>query len=181
MTGSAGVLPTVKDLDIPAELANFSFGQGKLSATPLQVNQMTCAIANGGSVPSLRVIRGVTADGETIANEKPPQLSKVIDDDTAAGLRRMMTAAVRDNSSSNARSLIVSTGAKTSTAQTGRYDEEGNEYCHAWITGFFPAASPKYAVTVLAEDGGYGNDAAAPVFRSIAEGITVLDKKRNAG
>lgn len=181
MTGSAGVLPTVKDLDIPAELANFSFGQGKLSATPLQVNQMTCAIANGGSVPSLRVIRGVTADGETIANEKPPQLSKVIDDDTAAGLRRMMTAAVRDNSSSNARSLIVSTGAKTSTAQTGRYDEEGNEYCHAWITGFFPAASPKYAVTVLAEDGGYGNDAAAPVFRSIAEGITVLDKKRSAG
>ena len=83
----------------------------------------------------------------------------------------MMISAVRDNPESKARSEVVAAGAKTSTAQTGRLDEKGEELCHAWITGFFPADKPKYAVTVLVEDGGYGNDAAAPVFRAIAENI----------
>ncbi len=177
IVGSSGVLPSLNDLDIPAELANFSFGQGKLSATPLQVNQMTCAIANGGQVPVLRLIKGITVDGKNTANEKPPQLSAVISSDTSAGLRRMMTAAIRDNENANAYSPIVKIAAKTSTAQTGRYDDEGNEYCHGWITGFFPADSPKYALTVLIEDGGYGNDAAAPLFREIAEKISLLERK----
>jgi penicillin-binding protein 2 len=65
----------------------------------------------------------------------------------------------------------ITVGAKTSTAQTGRYDENGVEYCHGWITGFFPASKPRYVVTVLAEDGGYGNDAAAPIFREVIEQI----------
>ena len=85
----------------------------------------------------------------------------------------MMISAIRDNDESNARTKYTSVGAKTSTAQTGRYDENGDELCHAWITGFFPAYAPKYAVTVLVEDGGYGNDAAAPVFSEIADRIAL--------
>lgn len=169
ITGSAGVLPTVDDLMIPAELANFSFGQGRLTATPLQITQLTCAIANYGEMPALRLIKGVTLDGEEIANEKNPQLSRVIKAETSYALRQMMISAIRDNEESNARTKYTSVGAKTSTAQTGRYDEDGDELCHAWITGFFPAYAPKYAVTVLVEDGGYGNDAAAPVFSEIAD------------
>jgi cell division protein FtsI/penicillin-binding protein 2 len=66
--------------------------------------------------------------------------------------------------------LVGETGAgKTSTAQTGRTDADGKELCHAWMTGFFPAYQPQYAVTVLIENGGSGNDAAAPVFRRIIE------------
>ena len=143
IVGSAGVLPTEEELSVPAELANFSFGQGKLTATPLQVTQLACAIANDGEMPVLRLIKGITVDGTTVENEKPCQMSRV---NTTAG-------------------------AKTSTAQTGRYDENGNEYCNGWITGFFPAYKPKYVLTVLVEDGGYGNDAAAPVFREIADEI----------
>lgn len=171
MTGSAGVLPTLKDLMLPAELANFSFGQGKLTATPLQISALTCAVANGGELPELRLIKGMTIDGERTANEKTPQLSRVIDKDTAKKMRDMMIAAIRDNKDSNARTKYTTVGAKTSTAQTGRFDDEGSELCHAWITGFFPADKPKYAVTVLVEDGGYGNDAAAPIFREIADNI----------
>ncbi|MBR4628207.1 MAG: penicillin-binding protein 2 [Ruminococcus sp.] len=172
ITGSTGVLPRAEELSVPAELANFSFGQGRLTATPLQINRFTCAIAGGGEMPELRLIRGLTADGKEISGEKSPQKVRVMEMRTARLLRQMMTAAVRGNSESNAVSGIVDCGAKTSTAQTGRYDAEGEELCHAWITGFFPAEAPEYAVTVLAEDGGYGNKAAAPVFRNIAERIT---------
>lgn len=171
MTGSAGVVPTLKDLMLPAEMANFSFGQGKLTATPLQISALTCAIANGGELPELRLIKGMTIDGKRSANEKQPRLSRAIDKDTAKMLRDMMVDAVKDNQNSNARTKYTTVGAKTSTAQTGRFDDEGKEYCHAWITGFFPADKPKYAVTVLVEDGGYGNIAAAPIFREIADKI----------
>ncbi|MCM1506849.1 MAG: penicillin-binding protein 2 [Ruminococcus flavefaciens] len=172
MTASGGVLPTVKELMIPAELANFSFGQGKLSATPLQILQLTCAIANDGKMPVLRIVKGMTLDGEDIMNEKTPQHSEVLEKDTANQLKEMMISAVEDNENSNARTIYTTVGAKTSTAQTGRTDKKGEELCHAWITGFFPADKPQYAVTVLVEDGGYGNDVSAPVFREIADRIS---------
>ncbi len=175
MTASAGVLPDEDELQLPAELANFSFGQGKLSATPLQINQFTCAIANRGELPMLRIIRGFTYDGETVSDEKSTSKSRAVDRETAEILKDMMISAVNDNSESNAVPYNVKAGAKTSTAQTGRYDKSGNEYCHAWITGFIPADKPRYAITVLAEDGGYGNEAAAPVFRHIAENIADYD------
>ena len=69
----------------------------------------------------------------------------------------------------------VSMGAKTSTAQTGRCDVDGTEYCHGWVTAFFPAEQPKYAVTVLAENGGYGNQAASPILRQIAGAIMQVE------
>lgn len=171
ITGSAGVLPTVDELSIPAELANFSFGQGKLTATPLQITQLACAIAGEGIMPELSLIKGITLDGVTVENEKSWQKSRVIDESTAKKIKLMMISAVINNENSNARTENTNVGAKTSTAQTGRFDEDGNEYCHGWITGFFPAYKPKYVLTVLVEDGGYGNDVAAPVFKKIADEI----------
>ncbi|MBR4021120.1 MAG: penicillin-binding protein 2 [Ruminococcus sp.] len=173
---STGVLPTVKELSVPAELANFSFGQGKLSATPLHISQLTCAIANNGKMPVLRVIKGLTSDGKTVGNEKKPQLVYAMEEETAEMLRTLMAAAVNNNENSNARPYNVMAAGKTSTAQTGRFDENGNELYNAWITGYFPVYEPEYAVTVLIEDGGYGNDSSAPVFREIIEKIQKIKK-----
>lgn len=177
ITASGGVLPTISSLTVPAELANFSFGQGKLTATPLQISQLTCAIANDGKMPVLRLIRGITEDGITVPNEKNTQYAYAMEESTAKLLKDMMMAAVNENEDSNAKPKSVMAAAKTSTAQTGQYDEDGNELCHAWITGFFPAEAPMYAVTVLVENGGYGNDAAAPVFRKIADEIVKLKER----
>ncbi|MCD7810760.1 MAG: penicillin-binding protein 2 [Ruminococcus sp.] len=177
MTASGGVLPTVEELLVPAELANFSFGQGKLTATPLHISQLTCAIANGGKMPALSLIKGLTTSGISVENEKEPRYSYAIEEDTADMLKEMMISAVNENDSSSARPSCVTAGAKTSTAQTGRYDDDGNELYNAWITGFFPADDPEYAVTVLVEDSGYGNDYAAPVFRQIADEIAKLEEK----
>ena len=174
MTGASGVLPTAEQLMIPAELANFSFGQGKLTATPLQINQLTAAIANGGELVLSSLIKGVTVDGKAIGNEKLPQSTRVMSEEASDELRKMMKAAVYKNKNSNAKPKNTLAAAKTSTAQTGRFDDEGEEECNAWITGFFPANKPVYAVTVLVEDGGYGNDTAAPIFSNIIDSITKL-------
>ena len=169
MTGN---LPSYDDMKLPAEKANFSFGQGKLSVTPMQVTQMVCAIANDGNMPSARLIEGITYDGINIENRSETVYSEVMTTETAAELQKFMTAAVNENPQSNAYSDKVRISAKTSTAQTGVYDDSGNELCHAWASGYFPSDAPQYAVTVMAENGGYGNTAASPVLREIAEKIT---------
>ena len=173
MIGSSGTLPTLQQLKLPAEQANFSFGQGVLTATPLQITRMTCAIAGNGTLPAVRLVRGLTENGRTVLREETGLSETGISADTAQFLRRLMcyTAADEDFQGMPAH---VSMGAKTSTAQTGRVDESGDEYCHGWVTAFFPADCPQYAVTVLAEDGGYGNQTAAPVLRQIAAAIMGL-------
>lgn len=166
-----GILPGLQDLQIPAEKANFCFGQGMLTASPLQIARMTCAIANGGNLPQVRLIRGISQDGVSVEQEQQSVFTPVLSEKTAAALQDLMIAAAYGNDTFQGVPDAVSVGAKTSTAQTGRYDENGVEYCHGWITGFFPASQPRYVVTVLAEDGGYGNDAAAPIFRTVIEQI----------
>ena len=47
-SSSKGTLPSAAVLKNPAELANLSFGQGKLTVTPIQVAGMMAAIARGG-------------------------------------------------------------------------------------------------------------------------------------
>lgn len=180
IVSAGGTLPTAEQLELPAEMANFCFGQGFLTASPLQICQMTCGIANNGEMPIARLIAGYSLDGETLENAKDPMYAKSLPRDTAYFLQDLMIAAVNENPESNAVPEHVLAAAKTSTAQTGRYDENGVEYCHAWITGYFPIDEPEYAVTVLAEDAGYGNTAAAPVFREIADRIAFAEKNRKS-
>ncbi len=172
ITASGGTLQTEEDLELPAEKANMSFGQGKLTASPVQVCAFTAAIANEGKLFVPRLVKGISNDGESIVNEESVKYTEVFDRQTAFRLQDLMIAAVDKNENSNARPSNTHAAGKTSTAQTGCFDESGEEKCHGWITGFFPLSSPKYAVTVICEDGGYGNDCAAPVFREIAERIT---------
>ncbi len=174
IVSAGGTLPSTEQLELPAEMANFCFGQGFLTASPLQICQMTCAIAGDGEMPVARLVAGYSLDGKTLENAKTPMHAKALPRNAAYFLQGLMIAAINENPQSNALPEQVYAAAKTSTAQTGRYDEEGNEYCHAWITGYFPIEEPEYAVTVLVEDGGYGNDAAAPVFREIADRITAV-------
>ncbi|MBQ4346231.1 MAG: penicillin-binding protein 2 [Oscillospiraceae bacterium] len=169
MQSAAGNLQTVDELEIEAEKANFSFGQGKLLATPLQVAAFTACIANEGVYCTPKLLLGVTEDGKTLLNATPTERTQAISAETARQLRQMMINVL--NTAEDAKGLpqYTTAGGKTSTAQTGRYDAEGVELCHGWMTGFFPAESPRYAVTVMIENGGYGNTCAAPVFRRIID------------
>ena len=172
MISAGGYLPSIEDLQIEAEKANMSFGQGKLLATPLQVCAMTAAIADDGIYTAPKLIRGLTADGKALLAEFQPEQHRAVSSGTAAKVRRMMVSVIEKAKNTNGKPSNTRAAGKTSTAQTGRTDADGNELCHAWMTGFFPVNHPQYAVTVLIEDGGSGNETAAPVFREIIEQIT---------
>lgn len=175
IVSAKGTLQTAEDLLNPAEKANLSFGQGKLTATPLQIASMTAAIVNDGKLPKPQLILGTTTDGErvnTLGYE--PAFTDAMETITAFKLRQFMKATVNDNSESLAIPSNTTAAGKTSTAQTGQYDENGDEILQAWFTGYFPVENPKYVVTVLVEGGGSGNTVAGPLFKEIAEEIIKL-------
>ena len=56
---SSGDLPSLSGLENVRALANFSFGQGDLTVTPLQLCAMMSAICSGGVYASPKLIEGV--------------------------------------------------------------------------------------------------------------------------
>lgn len=175
MSAASGNLQTYSDIAVPAEKANLSFGQGKLTATPVQITQMTAIIANGGKLYEPRLVSGFVEDG-VFEKSGGRVCTEAIDPVVAYELRKFMEYAVSDGNSDKGKPSNTTAGGKTSTAQTGKYDENGDEMMMCWFTGYFPAERPEYVVTVLVENGETGNTSAAPVFREIAEKITRLEK-----
>ena len=171
--GASGTLPAQEEL-VSGELANFSFGQGKLTATPLQITAMTAAIANGGRQVVPCLVMGMSEDGETLSWEAPDYASQqVMSQRTARILQALMISVVEEGSGTTAKPDQGGAGGKTASAQTGRMDPAtGEEIVHAWFTGFYPAEDPRYAITVLVEGGESGTDRAAPVFQQIANAIS---------
>ena len=168
----SGYLPTIKELFNPADVANFSFGQGLLMATPIQLTQMMCSIVNGGKTPSPKLVEGLSQDGKTLFNSS--QSSAAIDamkPETAAQIKSFLVYSVMNKANQYAKPAKTTAGGKTATAQTGNYigEEEINQ---GWFCGFFPAENPKYVVTVLCENAESGNISASPVFREIADRVT---------
>ena len=133
---------------------------------------MTAAIADDGIYSEPKLIRGLTADGTALLAESQTEQHRAVSSDTAAKVRRMMVSVIEKAKNTNGKPDNTRAAGKTSTAQTGKTDADGNELCHAWMTGFFPVNHPQYAVTVFVENGGSGNETAAPVFREIIEQIT---------
>lgn len=171
-----GYLPDASELDSKAAIANISFGQGALTATPLQICNMMATIASGGihTVPYL-VEGEVNGDGELIRAAHYSERKRIISESTAKTLSRFLTQVVESGSGRRAASEAVTAAGKTATAQTGKSDENGEIY-NAWFAGYFPAENPKYAVAVLKEDGGEGAVSCAPVFKEISEEIIELEK-----
>ncbi len=178
---SSGNLPNLKDSSSPLALANLSFGQGQLLATPVQVAAMVSSIANGGYSVEPKLILGWTEDGSAPEQEEPAA-KRIFSQSTAKKLQHFMVETVEEGSGVNAKPEYIrgigGAGGKTASAQTGTYDENGEEIVHAWFAGFYPERKPEYAIVVLAEGMESGGKYAAPVFKRICEQLSILTLER---
>lgn len=173
MISASGSLPTIEDLCLKGECANFCFGQGKLTATPIQVAQMLSGIVNEGCVMQASLVEGYTNNGVFLseAAETTPPV-RAISPEVADRVQEALIYSVMESEDHPAKPRYVTAGGKTGTAQTGRYHTDGSEVLQGWFAGFFPAEEPQYILVVLAEDSS-GSVDASPVFRAIADKITV--------
>jgi peptidoglycan glycosyltransferase len=170
LTVSQSAYPRVTD---DAQLALSAFGQGSVVATPLQMAMVSATIANGGELLEPNMVDEILGpDLSPRESFEPKVVRQVISPETAATMTQMMVNGVDNGAASNARIDGVEVAGKTGTAENGETDPYT-----LWFTGFAPANDPKYAITVLVENGGglgqtgYGNLLAAPIAQKVLEAV----------
>lgn len=191
-----GLLPTrkwkstfIKEPWYLGDTYHYGIGQGYLLTTPLQVNNWTSAIANGGMIIRPHLLKNTTkaidSTSKKVISKNTIELIRqgMIDSCRPGGVAWPLfefkvknselkidnrnVLAVKEATSSantnNERQIVIA--CKTGTAQHG-----GDETLpHAWITLFAPAFDPKIIVTVLVEEAGQGSNIAAPVAKKVLE------------
>jgi peptidoglycan glycosyltransferase len=159
-------------LDAP-QTALTGFGQGQVTATPLQMAMVSAGIANEGVVMNPRMVDQVIgADLSVQQTFDDTAFGTALDAGLAAQMVTMMVANVNDGAASGARIDGVDVGGKTGTAENG-----SSQPYTLWFTGFAPAENPEVAVAVVVEDGGgqgqsgSGDTVAAPIAKKVMEAV----------
>lgn len=173
LTAQSGALPGAEELAQSGQLANFSFGQGSLLATPLQVAAMMNTIANGGvyRAPCLLDCALDETSGEELSAFARPQAERVLTEQTAAALRTMLEQTVAEGTAQDASGLPGGAAGKTGTAQTGQFTAEGKERMNLWFAGFYPAEDPQYTIVVLQDGQTQAAVSSAAVFAQLCTAL----------
>ena len=156
-----------------AQTALTGFGQGQVTATPLQMAMVSAGIANRGIVMNPRMVDRVLAPDLSVQQTfESTEFGRALDEGLAQEMVAMMVANVSDGAASGARIDGVDVAGKTGTAENG-----DSEPFTLWFTGFAPADNPQVAVAVVVENGGgrgqsgSGNTLAAPIAKQVMEAV----------
>ena len=162
-------IPDEQTLSQESVLANVSFGQGDLLASPVYIAQMTACVVNGGIFYRPNLYRGAVdiAGNLTPADSDPPV--QVCSPTSANIVKDMMIAVVENGTGTAAQPTIGGAGGKTGTAQTGWVGQDGKTMVQNWFTGFYPAEDPQVVITVLVEDSGRTGEGTASVFAELCD------------
>jgi penicillin-binding protein 2 len=167
----------------PSETISVAIGQGPLIVTPLQVANMTAAVANGGKVFQPHVVRyvdRVQENGEYKRFRVPNRVIHQVKLEPAAlaAVRKGLWKVVNEEGGTggNARIPGLDISGKTGTvqviAQHGWVRTEGLPFRykdHAWFASFAPLDNPQMVVVVFIEHGGHGGTDAAPLAKLLYE------------
>lgn len=172
-----GNLPTKDTLNSDAAVGNFAFGQGELTATPVQIANLFACIGNGGIMNEPSLIHGYADKNGGFSPSGKEKGQRVMSESTCDILKDALIKTSTDGTGKYAFSSLYTCCSKTATAQSGQYDKDGNEILYCWFVGFFPAENPQYVICVMKENGISGGTDCAPVFKEIAEGIIALNQE----
>lgn len=170
---SQGSLPELKELNSSAAVGNLGFGQGKLTASPLQISACFAAIANGGTYNKPYIYKGVVDGNGNLTPAVHEEGKKVLSKNTCETIKKGMAKATTHGTGTASFSSLFNSCTKTATAQSGQYDENGIEIKYCWFVGFFPKEAPQYVICILKENGSSGGTDGAPVFKEISEKIFI--------
>lgn len=173
LSSDPGNLPEAESLKNVRALANFAFGQGEVTVTPLQLCAMMNVIASDGVYSTPKLLLGQVNEGGTLTPFAPvtDKSLRVMSASTAQKLQEYLKSAAREGTAVPGAPRNCVSGAKTGTAQTGVYRGE-EELLHFWYCGFVEDESgPRYCVTVLRESSPNDGGAAARVYKKITEAL----------
>ncbi len=165
---------------IEAETINAGIGQGAFEVTLMQLARAVAALGNGGKIyqPQL-VLKEVWMEPEKVSVyralvENQIVLSQKASESILEGMDRVINGS--EGTARLSRLPKIRWGGKTGTAQVVALDvwkrraKSQKEFeDHALFVGLAPMDQPQIAVAVIAEHGGHGSGAAAPIAKKIVE------------
>ena len=151
----------------PSLLAQTSFGQGELAATPLQMALAAATIANGGAVPAPYLASEARSPNGATTTLKGGggTLGQAISSRAAQTLNEMMVLSVDTAWARPAAIPGVKVAGKTGTAEAGA----AGSTPHSWFIGYAPADDPRVAIAVIMEHKGSGTDFATPAAKMVLQ------------
>lgn len=149
-------------------------GQGEMQATPLQMANMMCIIANKGYYYTPHFVKSLEAQTEedTVLNafKKRHQVTNI-----PSEIYDIVQLAMQDVTESGTGRVAkiegVSVASKTGTAENYGiiYGKREKLKDHSWFVCFAPRENPKIAVAVIVENAGFGATWAGPMAGLIME------------
>jgi len=172
------------------EVISVGIGQGAVTVTPLQLARALGGIASGGALKRPHVV---------FPEELPPNMQSAIAATyPGSGDRTIPITPENWETITDAMAATTVTGTaaashlegidfagKTGTAQIVNHSIGGNNLltgnarANAWFVGMAPRRNPDIVVVVLAEHGGWGSDAAAPLAAQVINAFVTKQRRRD--
>lgn len=167
----------------PGETISVGIGQGYNAYTPIQLALAVATLANGGAMYKPRLVDHIDNPRTGERQYEEPQLVRRIPLHAAnvAFIKHAMEAVNSDPHGTGARAFKgaqYTSAGKTGTAQViaikqhEKYEEKNvaeRLRDHSLYVVFAPVDSPKIALAVVVENGGFGARAAAPIARAVLD------------
>lgn len=174
ITGESGSVFHESSTVGPVELATTSFGQ-RFEITPLQLITAVSAIANDGKLMQPRIVQKVVNVDTGITTEvETNTVRKVISEETAKEVRKMMEYVVTDGGGKYGAVKGYSIGGKTGTSEPSPIHPE-NGYTLSFIS-IAPVEDPEIVLLVViynpaSFENVYGSRIAAPIVSKMLSEI----------
>jgi len=165
----------------PGETISIGIGQGYNSYTPIQLAQAIAALSSGGTVYRPRLVAYVDnpRTGERRYFE-PEQVHQIpVRAEHVEFVKHAMAGVMKEGTAARSfASATYTSGGKTGTAQViamkqnEKYDEKKVDERlrdHSLFIAFAPLESPRIALAVIVENGGFGARTAAPIARTVLD------------
>ncbi len=189
MPSTAWKLKTQHEKWYAGETISVGIGQGSVQVTPLQLARALGGIASGGVLKRPHVV---------FPDELPPEMSSaIVQSFPGSGDRVIPITPENWETITDAMAAVTVTGTasavhlegidfagKTGTAQLVNHSIGGNNLltgnarANAWFVGMAPRRNPDIVVAVLAEHGGWGAEAAAPLAAQVINAFVTKQRQR---
>ncbi len=165
-------------------IASLGIGQGEIQATPMQMANAMCLIANKGwyYIPHfVKSIEGETT-ADTVLNKYRKKIQPLhIPDSSYQAVIDGMEMVVTNGTARNAKIDGFTVCAKTGTVEN--YFRGKKQQNHSFFVAFAPKDNPRIAVCVVVENAGFGATWAGPIASLLMEKFltdSIGGKKRTA-
>jgi penicillin-binding protein 2 len=164
----------------PGETISIGIGQGYNAYTPIQIALATATLANGGTMYRPRLVEHIDRRGGERRYVEPEMAHKApVRAEHFELVKRAMADVNKEGTGARAfAGAQYTSGGKTGTAQViqikqnEKYDEAKvaeRFRDHSLFIAFAPVESPRIALAVVVENGGFGARAAAPIARTVLD------------